>query len=77
MTYAYRESLICYLSQVPNGKEEIDRMVDVGTLTREEAVLMSLRIMAEKLDQRLDELVEKWERKEVYRNERLRHCTAS
>lgn len=77
MTYAYRESLICYLSQVPNGAEEIDRMVDAGLLTKVEAVVMTLRISTEKLDQKLDELIEKTECKEAYRNERLRPCAAN
>jgi len=77
MTHAYRESLICYLSQVPNGAAEVERMVDAGLLTKAVAVVMTLRISAERLDQKLDELIEKVETKEARQNERLRPCAVT
>lgn len=64
MTNSYRESLICYLSQIPNGNDELERLLDTGLLTRVEAAVMRMRISVEKLDQRLDEAIEKSDRAE-------------
>ncbi len=54
-----RESLIRYLSNIPQSTDEIDRLVGDRILSREEAAVLNMRIAANKLDHKLDELIEK------------------
>lgn len=62
MTYEYRESLITYLSEFPDSAGELDRLRGDGILSREEAVMVSMRVAATRLEKKLNSILEKPDR---------------
>jgi len=59
MTYKYRESLITYLVEFPDSEGEIDRLRGDGILSREEAVVVSMRVAVTRLERKLNSILEK------------------
>lgn len=64
MTYKYRESLITYLSEFPDSAGEIDRLRGDGILSKEEAVVVSMRVATTRLERKLNSILEKPDRLE-------------
>lgn len=54
-----KESLINYLSDLPSSKDEIDKLVGDQILSKEEAALLNMRVAAQKLDQKVNSLLQK------------------
>lgn len=59
MTYKYRESLITYLAEFPDASVEIEKLRGDGVLNREEAVMVSMRVAASRLERKLNDILEK------------------
>lgn len=76
MTYKYRESLITYLAEFPDASGEIDKLRGDGVLNREEAVMVSMRVAAARLERKLNDILEKSDSIEA-RNEGLRPYSAN
>ncbi len=61
MNNGCKESLINYLSDIPSSKDEIEKLVFDRVISNEEAAILNMRIAAQKLDQKVNSLVEKAE----------------
>jgi hypothetical protein len=60
----YRESLISFLSNHPSSRDEIEKLVGDNILSSEEAAVLNMRVAVQKLDKRIDSLLEKTEQED-------------
>jgi hypothetical protein len=54
-----KETLINYLSDLPSSKDEVEKLVGDRIISKEEAAVLNMRIAAQKLDEKVNSLLQK------------------
>lgn len=58
----YCDRLICYLSDAVDSYSEIERLIEEDQLSKEEAAMVRMRVAVEKLERKVNKILEEPDR---------------